>query len=86
MSVSRIPLRKPRRANAMARFAAFDQTREFKREEISRPAIVDLPTPPFAEDTAITFLTSLIGRLSGSPLCKRGMLPVFGSPWIITIN
>ena len=44
------------------------------------PAIVDLPTPPLAEDTAITFLTSLIARLSGSPRCMRGMLPVRGNP------
>jgi hypothetical protein len=44
------------------------------------PAIVDFPTPPFAEETAITFLTSLIFRLSGNPRCIRGMVPVRGRP------
>jgi len=48
------------------------------------PDIVDLPTPPFAEDTAMTFLTSLIGRFSGRPLCMRalkfGGVPDLGSP------
>lgn len=48
------------------------------------PDIVDFPTPPFAEDTAMTFLTSLIGRFSGRPLCMRalrfGGVPDLGSP------
>jgi len=48
------------------------------------PEIVDFPTPPFAEDTAITFFTSLIGRFSGNPLCMRalkfGGVPDLGNP------
>lgn len=75
MSVSRMPLRWPRRAKARARFTggrlvaasvwAFEVFR-------TTPAIVDLPTPPFAEDTAITFRTSRMLRLSGRPRCRRG--------------
>jgi hypothetical protein len=46
--------------------------------------MVDLPTPPFAEDTAMTFLTWLIGRLSGKPFCMRalrfGGVPDLGNP------
>jgi hypothetical protein len=46
--------------------------------------MVDLPTPPFADDTAMTFLTSLIGRFSGRPLAiralKLGGVPDLGSP------
>jgi len=49
------------------------------------PDIVDFPTPPFAEDTAMTFLTSLIGRFSGRPLCMRalkfGGVPDLGNPY-----
>jgi hypothetical protein len=48
------------------------------------PEMVDLPTPPFADDTAMTFLTSLIGRFSGRPLAiralKLGGVPDLGSP------
>jgi hypothetical protein len=48
------------------------------------PDIVDFPTPPFADDTAMTFLTSLIGRFSGRPLAIRalrfGGVPDLGSP------
>ena len=33
----------------------------------TEPAMVDLPTPPLAEETAMTFLTSGIRRLAGSP-------------------
>jgi hypothetical protein len=80
MSVSRMPLRRPRRANARARLTAFGQSDGFGTARGFEPAIVDLPTPPLAEETAITLFTSLICRLSGSPLCIRGMLPVFGSP------
>jgi hypothetical protein len=43
-SASRIPALNPLRANAKARLTA----------------TVDFPTPPFAEDTAITLLTSWI--------------------------
>jgi len=49
---------------------------------VSKPAIVDFPTPPFADDTAITFLTSFIFRRSGNPRCMRGMLPLRGRPWL----
>lgn len=47
------------------------------------PAIVDFPTPPFAEETAITFFTSLILRFSGSPRRrgKGGGVPERGSPY-----
>lgn len=44
------------------------------------PESVDLPTPPFADETAITFFTSFIFRRSGNPRCMRGILPVRGSP------
>lgn len=64
ISVSRIPLRSPHLAKAIAKFVE----------------IVDLPTPPFAEDTAMTFLTSFIFRRSGNPRCMRGIVPVRGSP------
>ena len=36
------------------------------------PAMVDLPTPPFAEDTAITFRTSFTLLFSGRPRWRRG--------------
>jgi hypothetical protein len=36
------------------------------------PAIVLFPTPPFADDTAIIFLTSFIPFFCGSPRCMRG--------------
>jgi len=68
MSVSSTPLRWPWRANANARLTA----------------IVDLPTPPFAEDTAITFRTSRMLRFSGKPRCRRGSAggaPERGNPW-----
>lgn len=49
-----------------------------------RPDTVDLPTPPLAEDTAMTFLTSFMGRFSGRPLCMRalkfGGVPDLGNP------
>jgi hypothetical protein len=41
-----------------------------------------LPTPPFAEETATTFLTSRILRFSGIPRRERkvGGVPDRGSP------
>jgi len=46
--------------------------------------MVDLPTPPLAEDTAMTLLTSLMGRFSGSPRFMRaarfGGVPDRGRP------
>lgn len=48
------------------------------------PDIVDFPTPPLAEETAIIFFTSLICRFCGRPLCIRGMVggaPLRGSPY-----
>jgi hypothetical protein len=81
MSVSRIPLRRPRRANAKARFTLSRQKDVSQIVVVFKPAIVDFPTPPLAEDTAITFFTSLIARRSGRPLCMRGMLPARGSPY-----
>ena len=80
ISVSSIPLRRFRRANARARFTVDFQKLTYGFPNMCGPAIVDFPTPPFAEDTAITFLTSLIVRRSGSPRCMRGMLPVRGNP------
>lgn len=47
--------------------------------------MVDLPTPPFAEDTAMTLFTSVMGRLSGRPRfmrdCRFGGVPLLGSPY-----
>jgi hypothetical protein len=37
------------------------------------PAIVLFPTPPFAEETAMTFFTSFMLLFCGSPLCIRGI-------------
>ena len=45
--------------------------------------MVDFPTPPFAEDTAITLRTSHMWRFSGRPRCRRGSeggAPVRGRP------
>ena len=39
---------------------------------MSLPAMVDLPTPPLAEEIAMTFRTSFIGRFSGKPRCLLG--------------
>lgn len=49
-------------------------------ERESVPARVDFPTPPLAEETAITFWTSLMLRRSGKPRCMRGTVPVRGKP------
>jgi len=49
------------------------------------PAIVDFPTPPFADETATTFFTSRILRCCGSPLCIRGICggaPERGRPYM----
>lgn len=43
--------------------------------------MVDFPTPPLAEETAITFFTSLMRRRSGSPRCIRGIVPARGNPF-----
>jgi hypothetical protein len=63
------------------------QRNEFSDKRRYTPDIVDLPTPPFAEDTAMTFLTSLIGRFSGRPLCIRalkfGGVPDLGNPFYV---
>jgi hypothetical protein len=45
-------------------------------------AMVDLPTPPLAEDTARMWDTLGIGRLVGRPRWKRGMLPLAGRPYV----
>jgi hypothetical protein len=50
---------------------------------LDRPASVDFPTPPFAEETAITFLTSFIALRSGNPRCMRGILPLLGRPCMV---
>lgn len=86
ISVSRMPLRWPSRAKARARFTGGGSVRLlFGYLGISgtTPAIVDFPTPPFAEETAIIFRTSRMFRLSGRPRCRRGNcggLPDLGSP------
>jgi hypothetical protein len=68
ISVSSTPLRWPCCANARARLTA----------------MVDLPTPPLAEDTAMTLRTSRMLRFSGRPRCRRGSsggAPERGNPW-----
>lgn len=45
------------------------------------PAIVDLPTPPLAEDTAITFFTPATGLFCGSPCCIRATMFGRGGPF-----
>lgn len=90
MSVSRMPVRIPLRARARARLTMFQQI------EISisffivplttwdKPAIVDFPTPPLAEDTATTFATSRILRFCGRPrrLLNVGGVPDCGRPYL----
>jgi hypothetical protein len=47
------------------------------------PAIVLLPTPPFADETATTFFTSFMDLFCGNPRCIRGICggaPERGSP------
>lgn len=56
MSVSRMPVRRPRRENDSARFTAS----------------VDLPTPPLALETAIVCETLRILRFWGRPRWSRG--------------
>jgi hypothetical protein len=53
---------------------------ELRRQQI--PEIVDFPTPPLADDTAITFFTSVMRLLFGSPRCIRGIVPVRGKPFL----
>lgn len=70
MSVSRIPVRWPRRAKERARFTA----------------MVDLPTPPLADETAMILRTEGRGRLVGRPRWARGswggaLEPERGRPW-----
>lgn len=64
-SVSRRPVRWPRRVKARERLAA----------------MVDLPTPPLAEEMAMMWATEGMGRLAGRPRWKRGMVPFWGRPW-----
>lgn len=63
ISASRIPARRPSLANANDRFAA----------------TVLLPTPPFADETAITLSTPVIFRCTGR-LPQVGGVPERGSP------
>ena len=47
--------------------------------------MVDFPTPPLADETAITFFTPRMLRFSGKPRCIRGICggaPERGKPWI----
>jgi len=86
MSVSRMPVRWPARANERARLTGIFQLLSVPRlglEKRNVPAMVDFPTPPLAELIAITFFTSLILRFCGSPRCMRGICggaPVRGRP------
>lgn len=43
------------------------------------PAVVDFPTPPLPDATAITFLTPAMGAFLGRPRCARGI--VGGALW-----
>lgn len=52
--------------------------------QLAVPAMVDFPTPPFADETAITFRTSLMLRFSGKPrwiLGIGGGAPDRGRPY-----
>lgn len=44
----------------------------------SKPAMVLLPTPPFALATAMTFETSRIRCFGGRPRVRLGIVPVLG--------
>ena len=58
--------------------------KELPTREVTQPAMVLLPTPPLALETATTRRTPGIGRFSGKPLCIRGIegaLPDLGKPW-----
>lgn len=75
MSVSSIPVLSPLRARTNPRFTA----------------IVDLPTPPLAEDTAITLDTLRMARFSGNPRARLGIsgrivLPERGRPFILSYS
>lgn len=81
MSVSKIPARWPSLARARVRLTVvFPAPSEYlinfskcqRGETENVPAIVLFPTPPFADETAITLRTSLIRRLSGRPRWRRG--------------
>lgn len=63
-------------------FDSGEDKKQLKIKRINQPATVDLPTPPLAEETATTFLTSRILRFSGSPRRrgKDGGVPERGSP------
>lgn len=67
-SVSRTPLRWPRRAKARARLTA----------------IIDFPTPSFAEEMVMTLRTERMGRFKGRSRCWRrgreGDTPEGGRP------
>ena len=51
-------------------------------------ATVDFPTPPLADETAITFFTSRILRFSGNPRRRgsEGGVPERGRPYIVIVN
>lgn len=69
----------------------FEETLELDRSTNAKveghkfsPAMVDFPTPPFADDTTITFRTSWMLRFSGKPRWRRGRVggaPDRGKPW-----
>jgi hypothetical protein len=85
MSVSRIPVRIPRRARVSARLTIHQKSQHltlYLKRVLDMPAIVDFPTPPFADDTATTFWTSRILRFWGRPrrLLNVGGVPDLGSP------
>ena len=50
------------------------------------PATVLLPTPPLAEETAMTLDTALMLRFCGRPRWNRGIEPVLGRPWVAGVS
>ena len=75
ISVSKMPLRRPLRANCSARLTTTNHNQsslsEMRAGRVSPPAIVLFPTPPFADETATTLSTLDIRLLAGRP--RRGI-------------
>lgn len=89
MSASRMPALSPCLAKAKDRFAiatSVGVAQHFRlRSELYEPATVLLPTPPLAEETAMTFSTPVIFRCTGF-LGQFGGVPDLGSPWRISAH
>lgn len=81
MSVSKMPALNPSLANASDRFANIvNEELEIALGVRSLPATVLFPTPPFADDTAITLSTPAILRFSGF-FGQWGGVPALGKPY-----